>query len=346
MFATLEQTGATELHVHRDPVTGLRAIIAIHSTLRGPAVGGCRCLHYPDEDAALTDVTRLARGMSYKAALSGLPHGGAKSVILRPDGPFDRVALYQAFGRFVDTLGGRYITAIDSGTELDDLDQVAMTTDHVWGHHGDGLDPSPLTTLGVLSSLEAAVRHQLKRSNFRGLHFAIQGLGHVGADVARRLADAGASLTLADLDTQRSQSLASELGAHWISADAIYDASCDGFIPCALGNVLNANTIPRLRTRIVAGSANNQLGRDQDAQLLHDHGILYAPDYIVNAGGLIQVAMGHHGATRDQIRRKVQGIGETLSRIFREAQQRGLTPARMADHLAEERLQHTSDQAA
>ena len=231
MFVTLEQTDAAELHQFRDPATGLRALIALHSTRLGPALGGCRCLPYPDEHTALNDVCRLARGMSYKAALAGLPLGGGKAVIMEPDKPYDRAALYRAFGDAVNRLGGRYITAMDAGTEITDLDQVATRTRHVWGFSGDGMDPSPYTALGVFAALDAGIRHRFQRHGAKGLHIAIQGLGHVGSQLALMLARAGARLTLADLDPRRAQRLADRLNTRWVPADSLYDVACDIFMP-------------------------------------------------------------------------------------------------------------------
>ncbi|MDX1804456.1 MAG: Glu/Leu/Phe/Val dehydrogenase dimerization domain-containing protein [Alcanivorax sp.] len=345
MFATLEQTDAAELHLYRDPASGLRACIAIHSTRLGPAVGGCRCLPYADEEAALEDVSRLARGMSYKEALAGLSLGGGKAVIMEPGAPYDRAALYRAFGRAVDTLGGRYITAIDAGTEITDLDQVARGTDHVWGFSGDGLKASPFTALGVFAALDAAVQHQLGRNGLHGLHFAIQGLGHVGSQLALMLARAGARLTLCDLDSNRARQLAERLGARWAPADSIYDVECDGFIPCALGGVLNDDTIARLHTRLVVGAANNQLAEQEDAHRLLQRNILYAPDYVTNAGGLIALALGRQHSDGEAVRSKVLDIGQTLSHIFRDAYRLGISPAVMADRLAEQRMLEARDAA-
>lgn len=338
MFADLERSGVPEVHSFHDPASGLRAFIAIHSTALGPAVGGCRCLPYPDERSALTDALRLASGMSYKAALAGLALGGGKSVVMQPDGDYDRPALYRAFGRAVDSLGGRYIAAVDSGTQLDDLDEVASQTGHVWGNHVDGLDPSPLTVDGVLACLQTALQHQLGRNDVAGLHCAIQGVGHVGATLARRLSAAGARLTLADADAGRVRQLAAELGAETVAADAIYAVSCDAFLPCALGGVLNANTIEQLATRLIVGSANNQLAEPEDAHRLHGRGITYVPDYLANAGGLICLAMGHAGEGHQRINQRVAAIGNTLADILRDADAQGVTPSEMADRHAEQRL--------
>ncbi|MCG8394659.1 MAG: amino acid dehydrogenase [Pseudomonadales bacterium] len=345
MFVTLEQTDVAELHQFRDPVTGLRALIALHSTRLGPAIGGCRCLPYPDESAALNDVCRLARGMSYKAALAGLPLGGGKAVIMEPDHSYQRDALYRAFGEAVSRLGGRYITAVDAGTQITDLDQVATRTRHVWGFSGDGLDPSPYTALGVFAALDAGIRHRYARHGVRGLHIAIQGLGHVGSQLALMLARAGARLTLADLDPRRAQRLADRLEAHWVTADSIYDVTCDVFMPCALGGVLNTDTIPRLSAGLIVGAANNQLASAEDSQRLRERDILYTPDYVNNAGGLIALALGHQQAGPDATRRKVLGIGHTLTRLLQDAGRLGLCPATMADRLAEQRL-HDADPKA
>ncbi|MCG8438325.1 MAG: amino acid dehydrogenase [Pseudomonadales bacterium] len=338
MFVTLEQTDVAELHQFRDPVTGLRALIALHSTRLGPALGGCRCLPYPDEASAIADVCRLARGMSYKAALAGLPLGGGKAVIIEPPTDYDRAALYRSFGEAVHRLGGRYITAVDAGTEIQDLDQVAHVTPHVRGCSADGIDPSPYTALGVFAALNAAIQHRLQRHGVRGLHLAIQGLGHVGSQLALMLGRAGAKLTLADLNTLRARQLADRLHADWVPADHIYDVPCDVFLPCALGGILNADTISRLHSPLIVGAANNQLATPSDALRLLERDILYTPDYLNNAGGLIALALGHQQVPVDQIRRKVLTIGRTLTRILHDAQRLQVAPATMADRLAEQHL--------
>ena len=346
MFVTLEQTDVAELHQFRDPVTGLRALIALHSTRLGPALGGCRCLPYPNEDAALTDVCRLARGMSLKAAMAGLPHGGGKAVIMEPPEPYDRAALYQSFGRAVESLGGRYITAMDAGTETADLDEVATQTHHVWGYSGDGMDPSPFTALGVYTALQAACERQLHRQELTGLHVAIQGVGHVGRRLAMMLAWAGARLTLSDLDEERGNALAERLNADFVAPEQIFEVPCDVFMPCALGGVLNAKTIPRLDARLVVGAANNQLATQDDARHLQDRHILYTPDYVNNAGGLIALALHHQRQNHDAVRRKVKEIGRTLSHLLNDAERLGVSPAIMADRMAEQRLHDAQEHAA
>lgn len=346
MFVTLEQTDVAELHQFRDPVTGLRALIALHSTRLGPALGGCRCLPYPDETAAEIDVCRLARGMSFKAALAGLPLGGGKAVIIEPQKTYDRQALFQSFGRAVNSLAGRYLTAMDAGTETEDLDQVATQTPHVLGYSGDGIDPSPFTALGVYTALQIASERQLHRQDFNGLHVAIQGLGHVGRRLAMMLAWAGARLTITDLDQAHGKRLAERLNADFVTADEIYEVPCDAFMPCALGGTLNPETIPRLDARLIVGAANNQLASEDDARHLQDRHILYTPDYVNNAGGLIALALHRQRHNNAAVRSKVKGIGRTLSHLLNDAERLGVSPALMADRMAEQRLHDAHEHAA
>jgi len=337
MFRQLEDAGLTDIHIGLDAATGMRAIVAIHSTARGPAIGGCRFLHYATEEAALTDVIRLARGMSYKAALADLPHGGGKAVLMRPDRPFDRKALMQAFGRFVDTLGGRYITAVDSGSEVSDMDVIAQETRWVSCTSSSG-DPSPYTAIGVLSGIQAFVKAGLGRPTLSGLRVALQGLGHVGMNLAQKLHEAGAHLVVSDLEQSRLDRAVQQFGARVVAPEAIYAVDCDLFCPCGLGAILNENTIAQLRCRIVAGSANNQLAREEDGERLRERGIFYAPDYIINSGGLIQVAMQHAGAPEQAIIDKIVGVGATLERLLSDAIRLNLPIEKLADRLAEQRL--------
>lgn len=337
MFATLAQSRLSDLHFCHDPARGLNAIIAIHNTRLGPALGGCRCLPYSSEQSAITDAIALARGMSYKASIAGLPFGGGKAVILLPQGKPDRAALYQAFGEFVESLAGRYITAVDSGTELDDLDQAATRTRHIVGTGKDGFDPSPLTARGVLAGIRAAVRHRLNKESLSGVVVAIQGTGHVGAILARLLKAEGAALILSDKDPQRLQTLATELDAPTLPVADIIRADCDVFAPCALGGVLTAESIAQLNTAIVAGAANNQLASPENGQQLQQRNILYAPDYVINAGGLIRLALCRAGHPQ-QVSDRVDAIGETLNTIFAKQQETGLASNEIADRMAEERL--------
>jgi leucine dehydrogenase len=337
MFDKIERARLNMLHFHQDPRSGLRAIIAIHNTRLGPALGGCRCIEYASEEAAIDDVIRLARGMSYKAALANVPQGGGKAVILQPAGlgEGDRNPLFRAFGRFVHQLGGQYITAVDSGTRLADMDSVAAVTPYVSGTSADGADPSPLTALGVLAGIRAAVQHRLLRKDLRGVRVAVQGLGNVGFALARMLRAEGAELVVCDIDLRRVQRAQRELGATVVSPSAIYDVDCEVFAPCGLGGIINQHTLTRLRCQIIAGAANNQLADAALGEQLHRSSILYAPDYVINAGGLIQVSLRYHHSDPAVIRRRVLAIGDTLADLFLRSQADNRAPEQIADCVAE-----------
>ncbi|MCS6857115.1 MAG: amino acid dehydrogenase [Sandaracinaceae bacterium] len=347
VFRAIESHGFGEAHFACDARLGLRAIIAIHSVARGPALGGCRFVDYESEEAALIDVLRLARGMTYKAALAQLPLGGGKSVVLRPKGEFDREALFVSFGRFVDALGGRYITAEDSGTSVEDMRAIRKATPHVTGlpiEEGGSGDPSPWTALGVRMGIEACVRFALKRESLRGLRIAIQGVGHVGAQLASDLAEGGAELVISDIHPERAKAVAERTGAKILPPESIFDAEVDVFAPCALGAILNDSTISRLRAGIVAGAANNQLAEARHGDLLHERGVLYAPDYAINAGGLINVCeellarREGRPLNPEKIRAQVVSIFDTIMEILERSKKRGVPTHRIADDLAEERL--------
>jgi len=341
MFDAVEGAGLAELHLRYDRASGLRAMIAIHNTHLGPALGGCRCIYYHSENDALNDVARLARSMSYKAALAGLPQGGGKAVIMLPaprsQATVDRTALYRGFGDFVDSLGGHYITAIDSGTELEDLTVVAERTRYVVGTARDGFDPSPATAQGLLVAIRTAVQRQFKSASLAEIRVAIQGVGHVGKTLARLLHHEGAYLLISDNNNLRAQAVAQETGGEVIAPEAIYGVNCDLFAPCGLGGILNAATIARLRCKVVAGCANNQLQSDEDAERLAARGILYAPDYVINAGGLILVSMAYHGRS-EEVPARVNAIALTLEEIFERAARQGVTTVAVADQMAVERL--------
>jgi leucine dehydrogenase len=338
MFDIIERARLNGLHFRYDEATQLRAIIAIHNTRAGPALGGCRFIRYPSDDAAVADAIKLARGMSYKAALAGVPQGGGKAVILEPTTSYDRVALYRAFGQFVHELGGRYITAVDSGTQLTDMDVVAQVTPYVSGTGSDGLDPSPMTAAGVYAGIVAAVKFKLKRDSLTGLRVAIQGVGNVGYALAALLHKAGARLIVSDVNPDRVQRCVDEFGAEAVTTDAIYDTDCDVFAPCGLGGAVNPQTIPRLRCRIIAGSANNQLSDDQQGEELHRLGILYAPDYVINAGGLITVSLGFQKVSESVIWQRTHALGDTLTRLFERSAADGCPPEEIANRMAEEIL--------
>lgn len=329
-----------------DADAGLRAIIAIHDTTLGPALGGCRMWPYASDAEALTDALRLSRGMTYKSAMAGLPLGGGKSVIIGNPRTGKSESLLRAMGRGVERAGGRYIVAEDSGTTVADMAVIARETAHVAGIHdkatGDGGrrsgDPSPATAYGVFVGLTAAVRHALGLTDLDGLRVAVQGVGNVGGHLARLLKDAGARLILADIDAARVMVLARELGAEAATVDRIFDADVDVFAPCALGAVLNDDTIPRLRCRVVAGAANNQLGRPHHGEEVRRRGILYAPDYVINAGGIIDIHHERIGYDPDRAIRHIETIGPTLEAIFARADAEGQPTGVIADAMARERI--------
>lgn len=341
VFEHLEQHDYGEVHLKRDAASGLRAIVAIHDTRLGPALGGCRFIHYDSDEAALVDALRLARGMTYKAALAGIALGGGKSVIIRPRGEFDREALFRAFGRFVDDLGGRYITAEDSGTTLDDMDAIRSVTKHVTGvkpEHGGSGDPSPFTALGVRRGIEACVKLALGKSSLEGVHVAVQGIGNVGYSLSRQLKELGAKLTVADIDPAKAERARLELGASVVPLDEIFGVECDVFAPCALGAVINDATLPRLRCKVVAGAANNQLAEPRHGTALMERGILYAPDYAINAGGLINVAEEHIGYDPERATARTMKIYDTIYEIGERALKAAAPTSVVADMIVEERL--------
>lgn len=330
--------GFGDLHFRVDPKTGMKAIIALHSTKLGPALGGCRFIEYPDTAHALQDAMRLARGMSYKAASVNLPLGGGKSVIIKPRGPFDREALFHAFGEFVNDIGGRYITALDSGTELSDMEIIAEHTPYVASLARLKGDPSPWTAQGVFRGIQAAVAFKLGKNQLNGLHVAIQGLGHVGYNLARSLHEAGVKLTVADVVPAQVERAVREFGAESVSTADIHKVRADVFAPCALGAILNEQTIPELQTTIIAGGANNQLAHGWHGKLLSDRGILYAPDYVINAGGLIFAASQYLHTPQQEAEDQLNHIGITLHEIFERANREQRTTSEIADTLAQEKI--------
>lgn len=340
-FEHMAHYGYGEVHLRRDAGTGLRAIVAIHDKRLGPALGGCRFIHYDTDEDALIDALRLARGMTYKAALAGLNHGGGKAVLVKPAGQFDRGALFRAFGRFVEDLGGHYITAEDSGTGLDDMETVRTVTRHVVGvdpAHGGSGDPSPFTALGVRRGIEACVKFALDRDTLEGVHVAVQGVGHVGYHLCVELAALGAKLTVADVDPHKSERAQRELGASVVELDEIYGVKCDVFAPCALGSAINDATISRLQCAIVAGAANNQLAEPRHGDALMQRGILYAPDYAINAGGLINVAQEVKGYDANRARERTLKVYDTIWEIAERAKKAMAPTYRIADAIVEERL--------
>ena len=329
-----------------DRDAGLKAIIAIHNMARGPAYGGCRMWNYASEDEALADALRLSRGMTYKSALAGLDFGGGKAVIIGDPQRDKSEALWLAYGRFIDSLGGRYVTAEDVGVRPADLEIVRRATRHVAGiAEGGAGDPSPATAYGVLTGIRAAVAQRLGREDLAGLRVAVQGLGNVGFDLARQLREAGAELFVTDIDATAVARAVETLGATAVAPDEIYGLAVDVFAPCALGAIVNDDTVGRLQAAIVAGSANNQLAEERHGRALRDRNILYAPDYAINAGGVIWIS--HEGPRFDPDKAKahVARIGNTLTEIFARARKDGVTPEAAADRIAESRFEKRAEAA-
>ena len=329
-----------EIHFITDETSGLKAIIALHSTHLGPAGGGARFWHYAKDDDALTDALRLSRGMSYKNAMAGLPLGGGKSVILADENRTKTPELLHAFGKAVDGICGRYVTAEDVGINVADMIEVSRSTKFVAGlpnSAGDvGGDPGPHTSLGVFLGIKAAVKRALGKDNLSGLHIAMQGAGSVATGVALHACAEGAKLTIADVDTAKAQKLASATNGKVVEPNEILGIEADVISPNALGAILTEQSIAALKTPIVAGGANNQLATPQDGERLHARGILYSPDYVINAGGIINVCTEYLGdGDTAVVRQRIEGIPVRLEQIWAESQQSGRDPAAVADAMAQ-----------
>ena len=328
-----------------DTGSGLRAIIAVHNTNLGPALGGVRMWPYGSEAEALADVLRLSRGMTYKSALAGLRLGGGKAVIIGDPRTGKSDPRLRAMGRCVERMGGRYIAAEDSGTTVADMKKLAKETRHVVGVadkvSSDGADrsgdPSPTTARGVFLGLRAAVRHRLQRNDLDGIRVAVQGVGSVGTGLARMLSDSGATLTVSDVDEDAVERAVEAFGASAVPVDDIYRAPVDVFAPCGLGGTINDATIDQLQARVVAGAANNQLAEARHGRALMERGILYAPDYVINAGGVIDVAFELEGRDGAELYPKVDAIAGVLSEIFARAEVESRPTSAVADDLARER---------
>ena len=334
--------------MRRGTRSGCFCFVAVHSTARGPALGGCRMWHYEDSRAAMRDALRLSRAMTYKSAVAGLPLGGGKGVIMLPaqlDARRRRAAL-RDFGDAVERLGGAYITAEDVGTSAKDMEAIAERTKHVTGlsrRRGGSGDPSPWTALGVDASIRASLERKLGSPSPKGRTVVVTGLGHVGLALAKLLAKAGAKLVVSDIDRKK-KPIAEQLGARWIAPGKALTVPGDVLAPCALGGVLDHETVPRLQVPIVAGAANNQLADDTVADLLADRGILWAPDFVANAGGIINIAveLDRRGYDPSRARVKVNGIGDTMREIFDLAHHDGDTPFSAAVALAHRRVAEAS----
>lgn len=331
-----------------DKSSGLKAIIAVHNTVLGAAVGGCRMFPYLSDAAALDDVLRLSRGMTYKSALAGLPMGGGKSVIIGDPRSDKSPALWQAMGEFIESLGGSYVAAEDSGTAVEDLRAMAQYTGHVSGIGTTefGGDPSPSTARGVYLAIRTALRHRLGNDGLAGVRVAVQGLGHVGFALARMLVEAGAEVLAADINADNLRRAEHELGVVPVAQEEILAADADVFSPCAMGGVLNADSMPRLRAGIVAGAANNQLHRASDGAQLADRGILYCPDFLINAGGIIDVHYQRSGLDRAGLSAHLLGISDRLSEVLSRADESRRPTNDIAEQLARELILQSLESSA
>ena len=340
IFALMSERKHEQLVFWNDPDLGYRGIIAIHDTTLGPALGGTRYWNYKNDRAAVIDALRLSRGMTYKAAVTGLNLGGGKSVIWGDNRVADREMIFRAHGRAVDSLHGRYITAEDVGTSPDDMEYISMETEYVVGRLGRSGDPSPITAYGVYRGIKACAAIKYGDDSLAGRHVAVQGLGHVGYYLCKDLAGEGAKLTVTDIDQESVVRVTEEFGATAVAPDDIYAVDADILAPCAMGAVINDDTIDELSVDIVAGAANNQLGRGAiHGPALHERGILYAPDYVINAGGLINAYGELNDWTADRSKWKAGEIYGTLLRIFERAKADGIPPHLAANKVAETRIQ-------
>src|SRR5215203_5634818 len=338
LFDTLSEMGHEEVVVASDPSCGYKGIIAVHSTALGPALGGTRFWQYESDEAAVTDALRLSRGMTYKNAVAGLDLGGGKSVIIGDNRMTNREAIFRAHGRFVESLGGRYITAEDVGTGTADMDYVNMETEHVAGLKHKSGDPSPVTAHGVFRAIQASAKHRWGSDDLHGKTVTIQGCGNVGRYLAKELHEAGAKLIVSDIDPERTARVAKDTGATIVEGDDIYTAQADIFAPCALGGIINDNTLPKLKVEIISGGANNQLLEWRHGDKLEEMGMLYAPDYVANAGGVINVFGEVAGWDSERALRKADEIYDTVLSVFDIAETEGIPSYVAADRLAERRL--------
>lgn len=341
LMTAITEMGHEEVVFFHARDLGLKAIVAIHDTTLGPALGGCRMLPYKSDDEALHDVLRLSRGMTYKNAVAGLNLGGGKSVIIGDPKKDKTEAFFRAFGRFLESLGGRYITAEDVNTGVEDMENIFQETSHVVGippAHGGSGDPSPFTALGTLRGIEAAAEYKYGDRYLTKLSFAVQGVGHVGVHLVQMLRESGAKVYVCDTDEGRVKHAVEKFGAEAVGLDDIYETDAKVFVPCALGGSVNPKTLEKLKCEIIAGSANNQLDTDSTGDELEKRGILYVPDYVINAGGVINVAIERQGYNRERATHQVDRIFDICMRVFHIAKHEGLPTYKAADHLAEKRI--------
>lgn len=342
LFPYLETYEYEQLLFCHDSTSGLKAIIAVHDTTLGPALGGTRMWTYESEEAAIEDALRLARGMTYKNAAAGLNLGGGKTVIIGDPQKDKSEALFRAFGRFIQGLNGRFITAEDVGTTVADMDIIHEETDYVTGispEFGSSGNPSPVTAYGVYRGMKAAVKEAFGTDNLEGRTVAVQGVGNVAYVLCRYLHKEGVRLIVTDIKKSAVQRAVAEFGAVAVEPDEIYDVTCDIFAPCAMGAVINDDTIPRLKAKVIAGSANNQLKDTKHGTIIHEMGMVYAPDYVINAGGVINVADELYGYNRERAMRKVEMIYDNMAKVFEISKRDGLPASIAADRMAEERIE-------
>lgn len=340
-FEYMEKYRFEQLVLCHDQTSGLRAIIAIHNTYLGPALGGTRMWTYQTEDEALLDALRLARGMTYKSAAAGLNLGGGKAVIMGDPRKDKSEELFRAFGRYVQSLGGRYITAEDVGTSVQDMGYISMETKYVTGaatSMGASGDPSPATAFGVWKGMKAAAKEIYGNSSLTGKTIAVQGLGHVGGNLLKHLAEEGAKLIVTDIYADRVKAVVDEFGAAAVDPKDIFGVKCDIFAPCALGAVINDETIAQFKCKIIAGAANNVLKEERHGDLLEQKGILYTPDFVINAGGVINVADELQGYSRERAFQRVAGIYENVQKVFEIAKRDKIPTYKAAEVMAEERM--------
>ncbi len=346
VFDRMGRGGHELLLLSSDPEAGYRGIIALHDTALGPGLGGTRIWRYASDEEAIEDALRLSEAMSYKAAMAGLRSGGGKSVLMAPPGPFDRERVFRAHGRAIESLGGRYWAAEDVGTSVEDMGHIRTETRYVTGLAGRSGDPSPWTALGTFEGMRACARERWGAPDLAGRHVALQGVGNVGFHLCRLLDAAGVRLTVADVAPSRAERAAEAFGAEVVSPDRIHAVKADLFAPCALGGALSARTVEELRVEIVAGAANNQLDSEREGERLHERGILHAPDFVINAGGLISVYGEMRNKDESWTRGKVRAIHDTLAELLRLAREGGELPGAAALRMARERIAHARRERA
>lgn len=342
-FESIEKHGDHEQVVYcYDKDSGLKAIIAIHNTTLGPALGGTRMWPYQNESEALVDVLRLSRGMTYKAAAAGLNLGGGKAVIIGDPKKDKTEAMFRTFGAYVNSLNGKYITAEDVGTSVNDMAYIFMETPYVTGipvTFGGSGDPSPFTAHGVLMGIRASVKEKLKTDSLKDVRIAVQGLGSVGSNLVEYLVKEGAIVTISDIDREKTKKIADKFNLKTLEPEHIVTSECDVLAPCALGAVINDQTVHKLKTKIVAGGANNQLAEPRHGDALMEMGILYAPDYVINAGGLMNVFVELEGYSRERAFEKTTQVYDNLMQVFKIAREEKVPTYKAADRLAEKRIQ-------